>query len=86
MKKIIEKDNDLVSIGNYSLLDNNKIEMKWSYYYGEPIELIFKGEILLNGDAIKGTFYKNGEINVPSRVYYNIDKPLPENLIEENNV
>lgn len=76
---------DPVSIGNYKLLDNNKIEMKWNYYYGENIELIFKGEILLEGDAIKGTFYKNGEVNVPERVYYNIDKPLPENLIEEDN-
>ncbi|SIS40269.1 hypothetical protein SAMN05421766_101566 [Zobellia uliginosa] len=84
LRKIIEKGNDPVSIGKYSLLDNNKIEMKWNYYYGENIELIFKGEILLNGDAIKGTFYKNGEVSVPSRVYYNIDKPLPDPLIPED--
>ncbi len=76
---------DPVSIGNYKLLAKNKIEMKWNYYYGENIELIFKGEILLEGDAIKGTFYKNGELNVSERVYYNIDKPLPESLIEEDN-
>lgn len=86
LRKTIEKNNLPALVGNYCLLDLNKIEMKWNYYYGEPIELIFKGEILLNGDAIKGTFYKNGEVNVFERVYYNIDKPLPENLIEENDV
>ncbi|MEJ1222648.1 hypothetical protein [Sediminicola sp. 1XM1-17] len=84
LKKIIEDDKDPVSIGSYKLLNKNKIKMKWNYYYGENIELIFKGEILLNGDAIKGAFYKNGDINVPERVYYNIDKPLPENLIKEH--
>tara|TARA_R110000868_G_scaffold230817_1_gene484079 strand:+ start:542 stop:1030 length:489 start_codon:yes stop_codon:yes gene_type:complete len=84
--KSIEKGNDPVSIGNYSLLDNNQIEMKWNYYHGENIELIFKGEILLNGDAIKGTFHKNGEINVPERVYYNVDKPLPDPLIPEEGI
>ena len=71
----IQKGNDPVTIGNYKISDNNRIRMKWNFYHG--------GEILLNGDAVKGTFYKNGEINVPERVYYNIDKPLPENLIEE---
>ncbi len=84
LRKIIEKGNDPVSIGNYSLFENKQIEMIWNYYYGENIELIFKGEILLNGNAIKGTFYKNGEINVPERVYYNIDKPLPNPLISED--
>ncbi|MDO6515845.1 hypothetical protein [Zobellia uliginosa] len=84
LNKSIEKGNDPVSIGKYSLLDNNQIEMKWNYYYGENIELIFKGEILLNGDALKGTFYKNGEVDIPSRVYYNIDKPLPDPLIPED--
>ena len=64
----IQKGNDPVTIGNYKISDNNRIRMKWNFYHG---------------DAVKGTFYKNGEINVPERVYYNIDKPLPENLIEE---
>ncbi|OWW26505.1 hypothetical protein B4Q04_02125 [Zobellia sp. OII3] len=82
--KSIEKGKDPVSIGKYSLLDNNQIEMRWNFYYGEDIELIFKGEILLNGDALKGTFYKNGEVSEPSRVYYNIDKPLPDPLIPED--
>tara|TARA_R110002051_G_scaffold314220_1_gene391066 strand:- start:2124 stop:2612 length:489 start_codon:yes stop_codon:yes gene_type:complete len=85
MIKRVEKGNDPISIGNYSLLDNNKIEMIWNYYNGENIELIFKGEILLIGDAIKGAFYKNGEINVPERVYYNVEKPLPNPLITECN-
>ncbi|MEG3656469.1 hypothetical protein V5097_03590 [Arenibacter palladensis] len=79
----INKENDPVSIGRYKLLKDSKIEMRWNYYYGENIELIFKGKIFLEGDAIKGTFYKNGEINVPERVYYNVDKPLPNPLIPE---
>ena len=83
--KSIEKDKDPVSIGNYKLFANNKIEMKWNFYHAEAIQIVFKGEILLEGDAIKGTFYKNGEVNVSERVYYNIDKPLPESLIEEDN-
>lgn len=86
MIKRVEKGNDPVSIGKYSFLDNNQIEMRWNYYYGENIDLIFKGEILLNGDAIKGTFHKNGEINVPERVYYNVDKPLPDPLIPEEGI
>ena len=41
-------------------------------------------QILLSGNAIKGTLYKNGEISVPCKVYYNIDKPLPNPLIPED--
>ena len=84
MIKRVEKGNDPVSIGAYKLLKDNKIEMIWNYYDGENIELIFKGKIFLEGDAIKGTFYKNGEINVPERVYYNVDKPLPNPLLPED--
>lgn len=83
LKKIIEDDNDPVSVGSYKVLNENKIKMIWNFYYGGENELVFNGEILLNGDAIKGTFYKNGEINVPERVYYNVDKPLPDPLILE---
>ena len=43
----------------------------------------FKGEILLNGDAIKGAFYVKGEQTAPTRVYYNLDKSLPNPLIPE---
>ena len=84
LRKIIEKGNDPVSIGSYKLLKDNKIEMRWNYYHGVEIETVFIGEVLLNGDAIKGTFYENGEISVPCRVYYNIDKPLPDPLIPED--
>jgi hypothetical protein len=83
LKKIIEDDNDPVSVGSYKVLNENKIKMIWNFYYDGENELVFNGEILLNGDAIKGTFYKNGEINVPERVYYNVDKPLPDPLILE---
>lgn len=81
LNKQIKKGNNPVSIGTYKIFDKNKIEMRWHFFRGGEIEILFKGEILLNGDAIKGTFYKDGEINVSERVYYNIDKLLPEMLI-----
>ena len=81
LNRQMEKGNDPVSIGTYEIFDENKIEMQWHFH--ETTEIVFKGEILLDGDAIKGTFYKNGEVNVSERVYYNIDKSLPDNLIEE---
>jgi hypothetical protein len=84
LNRSIEKGNDPVSIGRYNLLKDNKIEMKWNFYHGEEIETVFKGEILINGDALKGIFYENGKISVPCRVYYNIDKPLPDPRIPED--
>ena len=43
---------------------------------------LFKGKILLNGDAIRGVFYgHNDTITIPSRVYYNVDIPLPNPLL-----
>ena len=86
LKKIIEDDNDPVSIGSYKILNKYKIKMIWNFYYDRENELVFNGEILLDGDAIKGTFHKNGEINVPERVYYNVDKPLPDPLIPEEGI
>lgn len=81
LNKRIQKGSNPVSIGTYKIFDENKIEMRWHFH--ETTEIVFKGEVLLDGDAIKGTFYKNGEVNVSERVYYNIDKPLPDKLIEE---
>lgn len=78
-------DNSPVSVGEYKISESNEIEMKWDFFYDGEWEILFKGEILLNGDAIKGTFYKNGDINVSERVYYNVDKPLPNPLIPESN-
>ena len=83
LKRQVAKGNDPISIGRYKLSDENRIEMSW-HFHGTT-EIIFRGEILLDGDALKGTFYKNGKINVPSRVYYNIDKPIPDPLISEDN-
>lgn len=81
LNKTIKKRNDPVSIGNYKITEKDKVEIIWKYH--GDIEIIFEGQILLNGDAIRGTFYKNGEVNVPERVYYNIDKSLPNPLLEE---
>lgn len=39
--------------------------MKWNFYHAEAIEIVFKGEILINGDAIKGIFYENGKVSAP---------------------
>lgn len=84
--KTIEKNQDRSSIGNYELRDT-KIKMIWKFQRGEEdITIIFKGEILLDGDALKGTFYNNGVVNISERVYYNIDKPLPDPLIKEDNI
>ena len=44
----------------------------------------FKGEILLEGDAIRGFDYNKGKQVTPMRVYYNVDKPLPDVLIPED--
>ena len=76
-------DNSPISVGEYKISESNEIEMKWNFFYDEESEILFKGQILLSGNAIKGTLYKNGEISVPCKVYYNIDKPLPNPLIPE---
>ena len=81
LNRSIALGNDPISIGNYEVFNKNKIEIIWRFH--ENTEIIFKGQVLLNGDALIGIFYKNGEINVPERVYYNIDKPLPEPLLKE---
>lgn len=76
-------DNSPISVGEYKISESNEIEMKWNFFYDGESEILFKGQILLSGNAIKGTLYKNGEISVPCKVYYNIDKPLPNPLIPE---
>lgn len=58
------------------LLVEHKSKSQSGYY--------FKGEILLNGDALRGTFYNNEEVTVSEQVYYNLEKPLPNPLIPEN--
>ena len=82
IKKNIERGCDNVSIGTYEI-SNNQVFMKWNGFYKMDIEWIFKGQILLKGDAIRGTFYENGTISIPERVYYNIDKPLPNPLLPD---
>ena len=83
LKNSIVKNNDPVSIGKYQLFEN-QILGTWNFQRGEKkFNITFKGKILLNGDALIGIFYRNGIVSVPERVYYNIDKPLPNPLLKE---
>ena len=83
IRRIIEKGINNNAIKKYIISNGNKIEMQRYNSDKEEWQLSFDGEILLNGDAIKGGFYYDGKQVVPLRVYYNIDKPLPDPLIPE---
>ncbi len=80
----LKNDNSPISVGEYKISDSHQILMELYFFYDGESEILFKGQILLSGNAIKGTLYKNGEISVPCKVYYNIDKPLPNPLIPED--
>lgn len=82
INKRIEKEND-DSIGKY-FVDDNKIRIEWKPLYDKINVITFEGSILLNGDAIKGKFYKNNIELEPERLYFNINKPLPKELIRES--
>jgi len=69
------------SVRNYQV-DNNEITVIQKNNEGQD-ELRFKGEILLKGDAIRGIDYNKGKQVTPMRVYYNVEKPLPNILIPE---
>lgn len=64
---------------NYKL-SNRDIKIFWD---SRDSKITFEGTVMLNGDAIRGTFFKNEKINISERVYYNIQKSLPEKLIDE---
>ena len=70
------------SVKNYQI-SNNEITIIQKNSGGQD-ELRFKGEILLEGDAIRGFDYNKGKQVTPMRVYYNVDKPLPDVLIPED--
>jgi len=76
----ISKEN---SIYHSYYIENDNVSIIWKpYIKGKKIIMEFKGKILLKGDAIQGTTFRNGIPVFPERVYYNINKPLPNNLIE----
>jgi len=93
----INPDVRKTKIENIKKLFKNGIHPAASYYVREGMNILiteknnfeneteinFKGEIMLEGDAIKGAFFVKGEQTIPSRVYYNLDKPLPNPLLEE---
>ena len=70
----IESGND-PTVKEYHI--NNNIIRMTETDNDNQVNLRFKGEILLNGDAIRGVFYNKGKKVTPMRVYYNVDKPLP---------
>jgi len=80
IRRRIEVNKSPSSISKYKL-DGLSISMSWVI---RDMEISFEGNIMLEGDAIKGTFFKNGKVNVQEQVYYNIEKPLPTNLIEND--
>jgi len=77
----IESGND-PTVKKYQI-NNSIITMTESSNDGQ-VNLRFKGEILLNGDAIRGVFYNEGKQVTPMRVYYNVDKPLPDPLLQDD--
>jgi len=79
----IESGNDL-TVKEYQI-KNNIITITESSN-DDQINLRFKGEVLLEGDAIRGVFYNEGKQVTPMRVYYNVDKPLPDPLLPDNNI
>lgn len=83
IRTIFKEGHNKSTIRKYKTSANNQIEMQKYNYDKKEWQLSFVGEILLNGDVIKGRFYNNGKQVVPLRVYYNIDKPLPDPLIPE---
>lgn len=83
IRSIFEEGHNKSTIRKYKTSTNNQIEMQKFNHDKKEWQLSFVGEILLNGDAIKGRFYHDGKQVVPLRVYYNIDKPLPDPLILE---
>mgnify|MGYP000093887181 CR=1 FL=1 len=82
LNKSIKSGND-TRLKKYKILKNKNLEMKWRNPETNEMDLVFKGEILLNGDAIKGVFYNKGKQATPLRVYYNVGEPLPGTLIPE---
>ena len=88
IKKIKPKDaevNKINSVYHNYTINSNKLSIVWEpYVNNKKIKMEFKGDILLNGDAILGTFYENDIPIFPKKVYYYISKPLPNDLIENN--
>jgi len=74
----LSKNKDPVTVGHYKC-EGDKITMNWEF---RNTKIVFKGQVMLKGDAIKGAFFKNGKVNNQERVYYNMAKPLPDILIE----
>ncbi|WP_194767354.1 hypothetical protein [Tamlana sp. I1] len=83
LNRSIESGND-PTVKEYQI-DKNTIIMTETNIDGKVI-VRFKGEILLDGDAIRGVFYNKGEQVTPMRVYYNVDKPLPNPLLPDNDI
>ena len=82
LKKLFK--NDFHPAASHYQIKNETIMIAKKNNFEKEVEIIFKGKILLEGDAIKGAFYVKGEQTVPTRVYYNLDKPLPNPLIPED--
>lgn len=83
LKKLFK--NGIHPAASYYRIEGKNIIISKKNNFNDKNKINFKGEILLNGDAIKGAFYVKGQQTVPTRVYYNLDKPLPNPLIPEDN-
>mgnify|MGYP003543687582 FL=1 len=82
LKKLFK--NGIHPEASYYMIEDNKITISKNNNFDNQDEISFKGEVLLDGDAIKGEFFSKGEQTIPSRVYYNLDKALPNPLIRED--